>query len=166
MTLSANVRPAAITNAATAVTSTGSTAAAINADLAGLLAAITTGGASLVWVMRPMTAYKIAATIGGTAAADIPRTLFGIPLVLSANSPQQITLIDTAHILYSDDGGIEVDTTDEPTIQMDTAATDPAVAATVFQSLWDDNLFAVRATRWVAWLRAQSGAVSYMTVAY
>ena len=49
---------------------------------------------------------------------------------------------------------------------MNTTPTDPAVAATVFQSLWDNNLFAVRVSRWVAWLRAQSGAVSYMTVAY
>jgi hypothetical protein len=57
-------------------------------------------------------------------------------------------------------------TTDEATIQMNTTPTDPAVAATVFQSLWDNNLFAVRATRWVAWLRAQSGAVSYMTEEY
>ena len=166
VTLSANVRPAAITNGATAVVSTGSTAAAINADLAGLLAAITTNAQNLVWVMRPGTLYRIAATIGGTAAVDVPRTLFGIPLVLSANSPQQVTLIDCSHILYSDDGGIEVDTTDEATIQMDSAPTDPAVAATVFQSLWDNNLFAVRASRWVAWLRAQSGAVSYMTVSY
>ncbi len=106
------------------------------------------------------------ATIGGTAAVDIPRTLFGIPLVLSSNSPAQITLLDASHVLYSDDGGIEVDTTDEATIQMNTTPTDPAVAATVFQSLWDANLIAVRASRWVAWLRAQSGAVSYMTVSY
>jgi hypothetical protein len=104
--------------------------------LAAMLAAITTNSASLVWVMRPPTAYKIAETIGGTAAADVPRTLFGIPLVLSANSPQQVTLIDASHVLYSDDGAIELDTTDEATIQMNDAPTDPAVAATVFQSLW------------------------------
>jgi hypothetical protein len=116
--------------------------------------------------MRPQTAYTIAATIGGTAAVDVPRTLFGIPLVLSANSPQQVTLLDAAHILYSDEGGIELDTTDEATIQMDTAPTDPAVAATVFTSLRENNLWAVRCTRWIAWLRAQTGAVVYMTVTY
>ena len=98
-----------------------STAAQINADLAAMLAAITTDGAGSSWIMRPLTAYKIAATIGGTAAADIPRTLFGIPLVLSANSPQQITLVDAAHILYSDAGGIDVDTSDEALIQMNDA---------------------------------------------
>jgi ribosomal protein S20 len=166
VTLIANVRPAAITSGATAVVSTGSTAAAINADLAGCSRPLQP--AAPVWCGScvPPTAYKIAATIGGTAAADVPRTLFGIPLVLSANSPQQVTLIDASHVLYSDDGAIELDTTDEATIQMDSAPTDPAVAATVFQSLWDRNLCAVRATRWVAWLRAQTGAVAYMTVAY
>lgn len=166
VTLSANLRPAAITNGATEVVSTGATAAAINADLAGLLAAITTGGAGLVWIMRPLTAYKIAATIGGTAAADIPRTLFGIPLVLSANSPQQITLVDAAHILYSDDGGFELSISDKAALQMDSAPTDPAVAATVFVSLFQRNLWGVRVTRWLAYLRAQSGAVAWMTVTY
>ena len=98
-----------------------STAAQINADLAGMLAAITTDGGGLVWIMRPMTAYKIAATIGGTAAADIPRTLFGIPLVLSINSPAQITLVDAAHILYSDTGGFDVDISTQAALQMNDA---------------------------------------------
>jgi HK97 family phage major capsid protein len=166
VTLSAGLRPAAITNGATAITSTGSTAAQINADLAGMLAAITTGGAGLVWIMRPLTAYKIAATIGGTAAADIPRTLFGIPLILSENSPQQITLVDAAHVLYSDTGGVDVDTSDKASIQFDDAPTDPAVAATVFRSLFQNNLWGIKVTRWIAYLRAQTGAVTYMTVAY
>ena len=166
VTLSANLRPAAITNGATAVTSTGTTAAQINADLAGLLAAITTDGGGLVWIMKPMTAYRIAATIGGTAAVDLPRTLFGIPLVLSINSPAQITLVDAAHILYSDTGGFDVDISTQAAIQMDSAPTDPPVAATVIESLWPRNLFGVRVTRWLAYLRAQTGSVVYMTVAY
>jgi HK97 family phage major capsid protein len=166
VTLSANLRPAAITNGATAVVQTGVTAAAMVTDLTALLAAIATGGASLVWVMRPLTAYKIAATIGGTAAADVPRTLFGIPLVLSANSPQQVTLVDCAHILYSDDGGIAIDVSEEALLQMNDAPTDPATAATVFDSMWPRNLWAVKCTRWIAYLRAQTGAVTYMVVTY
>jgi hypothetical protein len=96
-------------------------------------------------------------TTGGTAAADIPRTLFGIPLVLSANSSHQITLIDAAHILYSDTGGIDIDTTEQAAIQFDDAPTDPAVAATVFRSMWQSNLWGVKVTRWIAYLRAQRG---------
>jgi hypothetical protein len=166
VTLSANLRPAAITNGATAVTSTGSTAAQINADLSAMLAVITTSGAGLTWIMPPMTAYKIAATIGGTAAVDVPRTLFGIPMILSLNSPAQITLVDANCILYADDDGVDFDTTDEATIQFDDAPTDPAVAATVFRSLWQNNLWGVKVTRWIAYLRTQTGSVTYMAVSY
>jgi hypothetical protein len=164
--LSANLRPAAITNGATAVTSTGSTAAQINADLSAMLALITTSGAGLTWIMRPLTAYKIAATIGGTAAADIPRTLFGIPLVLSLNSPQQVTLVDANCILYSDTGGIDISVSTQALLEMDSAPAEPTVAGTIMTSLLQRNLWAVRVTRWLAYLRAQSGAVTYMTVSY
>ena len=165
ITLSADVRPAAITNGATAITSTGSTAAQITADLNSMIAAIATGGGGLVWVMRPLTAARIAATLGANAP-DVPRTLFGIPLVLSENSPQQITLIDAAHILYSDTGGVDVDTSTQALLQMDDAPAEPTVAATVFQSLYQRNLWAVKVTRWIAYLRAQTGAVAYMVVTY
>jgi HK97 family phage major capsid protein len=165
VTLVANTRTAAITNGATAVTSTGTTAAQINADLAGLLAAVTTPG-PLVWVMRPATAYRIAATIGGTAAVNVPLSLFGIPLVLSANSPAQVTVLDPSAILYSDDGRIDIESTDHAALQMDGAPTDPAVVATVFQSLWQNNLWVLKVTRWIAYLRAQTGSVAYMTVSY
>ena len=166
VTLSAGLRPAAITNGATAITSTGSTAAQINADLAGMLAAITTAGNGLTWIMRPMTAYRIAATIGGTAAVDIPRTLFGIPLVLSLNSPAQITLVDASCILYSDTGVVDITTTQEALIQMDDTPTNPPIAATTFESLWPRNLWAIKVTRWLSYLRAQTGSVVYMTVSY
>jgi hypothetical protein len=122
--------------------------------------------AGLTWVMRPITAYRFAATIGGTAAMDIPRSLFGVPMVLSLNSPQQITLVDANAILYSDDGGFDIDTTEQASLQMNDAPTDPAVAATVFEPLWQFNLWAVKVTRWLAYLRAQTGSVAYMTVTY
>lgn len=165
VTLAPDLRPAAITNGATAITSTGSTAAQVTADLNGMIAAIATGGSGLVWIMRPLTAYRIAATLG-TAAGDIPRTLFGIPMILSENSPQQITLVDAAHILYSDSGGIDIETSTQASIQFDDAPTDPAVAATVFKSLFQHNLWGIKVSRWIAYLRAQTGAVAYMTVAY
>ena len=165
VTAIADLRPAAITNGATAVTSTGTTAAQINVDLAAMLAAITTPGAALTWIMRPTTAYRIAATIGGTAAADIPRTPFGMPLVLSLNSPQQVTLVDASEILYSD-GGIGIDRSEQAALQMDTLPTDPPTAATVYTSLWQRGLVGIRVVRWLAYQRTQTGAVSYMTTAY
>jgi HK97 family phage major capsid protein len=167
VTLSANLRPAAITNGAGAVVQSGVTAAAVALDLGGLIAAITTSGGGLVWVMRPTTAFNIAAKFAAAGMpTDIPRTLLGIPLILSVNSPAQITLIDAANILYSDDGAVDVSTSEQALVEMVDAATDPPVAATVFTSLFQRDLWGIRVTRWLAYLRAQTGAVSYMTVNY
>src|SRR4030095_13681103 len=130
VTLSADLRPAAITNGATAVTSTGVTAAAVTTDLGSLLAAITTSGGGLVWIMRPLTAYNIAAKLAAVGmTTDIPRTLLGIPLILSVNSPAQITLVDAAHILYSDTGAIDVDTSTQAAIEMNDAPAEAPRAA-------------------------------------
>jgi hypothetical protein len=85
----------------------------------------------------------IAAMLGGTAA-DIPRTLFGIPLVLSANSPLQITLVDAANILYSDTDGVDVSTSESALLELDSAPSEPTSAATVMTSLYQRNLWAVK----------------------
>jgi HK97 family phage major capsid protein len=167
VTLSADLRPAAITNGATAVTGTCVTAAAVATDLGSLLAAITTSGGGLVWIMRPMTAYNIAAKLAAVGmTTDIPRTLLGIPLMLSVNSPAQITLVDAGNILYSDTGGFDEDSSKSAAIELNDAPADPTTAATILQSLFQRNLWGVRVTRWLAYLRAQTGAVAYMTVAY
>jgi HK97 family phage major capsid protein len=167
VTLSADLRPASITNGATAVTQSGVTAAAVVLDLGSLIAAITTSGGGLVWIMRPLTAYNIAAKLAGVGmTTDIPRTLLGIPLVLSANSPQQITLVDAANILYSDAGGFDVSISENALLELDSAPSEPTAAATVMTSLYARNLWAVKVIRWLAYLRAQTGAVSYMVTTY
>ena len=164
VTLSAALRPAAITNGATAVTSTGTTNAQVNADLGALLAAITTPGDGLTWIMRRTTLATIAQALG-SQAPNLPASLFGIPVPVSANSPQQVTLVDASQILYST-GEIELSISEQAAIQMDSAPTDPTVAATVMVSLYQLNLWGVRAIKWLAYLRAQSGSVAYMTTAY
>jgi hypothetical protein len=167
VTLSANLRPAAITNGATAVTSTGSTAAQISADLASMLAVITTTATSLTWIMRPTTAATIAMRLAGVGTpTDLPRTLFGAPVILSVNSPQQVTLVDAGNILYSETGGFDVSASENALLELDSVGTEPTAASTVMTSLYQRNLWAVRVIRWLAYLRAQTAAVTYMTVAY
>jgi hypothetical protein len=78
----------------------------------------------------------------------------------------QITLVDASQILFSDDGGIDIDTTDQAAIQMDSAPANPSDATTVLVSLWQRNLWGVRVQRWVAWKRVRAGSVTYMTVTY
>lgn len=168
VTAIANTRPAAVTAGAPAVVSTGSTSAQITADLNAMLANITTAGSGLTWIMRPVTAYRIAATLG-TAASDVPNSLFGIPMLLSLNSPSQITLVDASTILYSDNGAIDIATTDQASLIMDSApgaVVQAAGAAPIHTSLWQNDLFAVRISRWLAYQAARTGGVTFMTTAY
>jgi hypothetical protein len=156
-------RPASITNGATAITSTGATAAAILADLSAMLAAITSAGRGLVWVMKPTTAAHIAGTLGASAGSDFPRLLFGLPVVLNANSPPQVTLLDAPDILFAD-GDVELSGSGRALVQSDDAPSTPPASSVV--SLWQQDLWGLRVVRDVAWLRGRDGAVSYMVVAY
>jgi hypothetical protein len=167
--------PASITAGGTAVTSTGTTAAQMAADFGAMIAAITTRGRGLVWIMRPTTAARIALVLGA-AAADLPRTFLGLPVILSGNSPAQITLVDADAIAYADDGGFDVEIARSAAIQMDSAPTNSAFddggspadppTPTTLVSLFQTNAIAFRSTRWINWEVTQTGAVSYMLVSY
>lgn len=161
VTAVANTRPASITNGSTEIVSTGNTAAAIAADLASMLAAMTTPG-PYTWILRPTTTYRIALVLG-SQAVGLPQTLLGIPVIASANSPAQITLVDPAALLFSDAGQFEVDVSRNATVAMDDA---PEAPETIVTSFFQANLLGIRAMRWLAWLRPLSGSVSYMTTSY
>lgn len=156
-----------LTNGAIAITSTGSTPAAIVADLTSMIAAITTSGAGLVWIMRPTTAARVAQALG--SASDLPRSLYGLPIILSPTSPRQIALVDGGEILWADDGDFEIDLARDAAIQMDDAPTNasaPAPVSTSLVSMFESNSVAFRVSRWVNWLRLQPGAVVYMVTSY
>jgi HK97 family phage major capsid protein len=168
ITAVANTRPASITNGATAVTSTGVTQAQMLADFGALFAAVTSPG-PYVLVARPATLARIALVLGQTAAG-LPSSLFGIPVVSSPNSPQQVTLIDPSAILYSDAGQFDLDVSREATLILNDAPGGVVQgadgAAPPETALWPGNLAAIRAVRWLAWLRPISGSVAYMTTSY
>lgn len=170
--------PASITSGGTPVTSTGGTAptaAQLVADLGSMVAAITTSGTGLVWIMRRTTAARIALALGA-AASDIPRTLLGIPLVLSSTSPAQITLVDTGEIAFAEDeNGLDIEVAEQASLQMDDAPTNAGLSpgspsdepiATEVLNLWQTGLVGVKVERRINWEVARSGAVAYMTVSY
>ena len=83
------------------------------------------------------TAFTIASRLAGAGfPTDIPRTLFGIPIVLSGNVGLQITLIDAGEILFSDDGAIQVDRSKDASVEMAGVATSPPTGSTVMVPLW------------------------------
>ena len=165
-------RPAAITNGASEVTSTGATAAQKLTDLLAMLAVLTAAGDPFTapfWIMRSTTAVALASTYNTAGILAFPDiranggTLLGIPVICSASSPAQITLLDASQLLLSDDGNASIERSTNASVQMDTAPSSGAQAST---SVWQAGLFALKVQREIAWQRAQAGSVAWMSVAY
>ena len=174
------VRPGAITFGADPVTSTGTGGAEKHGDFESMVAKLVDANVPMAtphFIMRPATAINIGATLASSGVPMFPDIrgdggmLLGIPVVTSNNAPSgQITLVDAGEILLSDDGGANIDATDATAMQM---LDDPSTGATALVSLFQNNLFALRAGREIAWQMAHyagspSGpmGVTYMQVAY
>lgn len=176
----ADVSPASITNGATAIPSTGSSAAQIEEDFKDLLAAITTNKTALYIVVHTDTALFLATlrTTGGNRVfPDIGvngGSIMGVPAITTTsglvdeNSPGEkiIVAIDAAEILLNE-GTIQLQASEAGTVELNSTPTFPADAATTLVSLWQHNLVAFFVQRYVNWERRRDGAVAYITgVAY
>lgn len=167
-----------LTNNAAVVTSTGSTAAAIVADLASLIAAIQApAGDRLMWIMRPLTAATISARLAGAGYPTTPGFLLGLPVITASSSPAQITLLDGDAVVFSSDDSLSFDVSTNADVEMaDTGLTQDGTTGTgvVMTSLYQNSLVGVRACLKVSWQPAYIGAgsptvnagISYMTVTF
>jgi HK97 family phage major capsid protein len=173
-------RPGAVTYGADSVNSTGTTGAQKLADFQSMVATLVDANVPMAaphFIMPPSTAIAIAATLSSAGSPMFPDirgdggSLIGIPVITSNSVPVgQITLLDAAEILLSDDGGANIEATGESAMQM---LDNPATGATVLVSLWQKNLFALKAGREIAWQMAHYAGsppgplgVAYMQVAY
>lgn len=166
-----SAHPASLTSGLTPVTSSGSTVAAIGADIVALVDALVNGGnvelRDLYLIMSPRTAARISAKREAAGAAPTLTiaggTLSGIPVVISTSSNWsvsgggQMTLIDANEILLADDGRVELDVSREASIQLNSA---PSAGASTLTSLFQMNLAAVKATRWISWTTRHGAAAA------
>jgi HK97 family phage major capsid protein len=179
-----SLRPGSITNGVVAIPSTGSTVAAVTADLnAALLAlmqALQGNITAPIWIMSPAAALFLATlrtaqdvfafpgmSLGGTPGSLGPTpSLLGVPVVVSGNvavdgsGKSNIILIDQAQILLADDGQVLIDTSTEASLQMDTA---PATPPTPMISLFQQDMLAIKAERFIYWLRRRDGVVQVIS---
>lgn len=170
-----NVSPAAVTNGASVIDSTGVTAAALRADFASALAVWTAADLSIaggVVVMTETQAIRLSMIVNAFGQAEFPNlgatggTLFGLPVVTSENIPSEggspagkrIVLLKPNEIMMADDGGILIDVSREASVQMNTTPDDPASASTVFTSFWQNNLVGIRAERIINWKKRRAAA--------
>lgn len=168
--------PPSVTYGITPRPSSGSTVAAITADLKALMAEQIAAGNDLsatVWIMSPRSALHIS-TLRDTAgqlafpgASVVGGSLLGLPLLVSGavaltGSPTDsfTVLLNPRRILVADDGLATIDVSEHAALQMNDA---PSSGGQSLASLWQLGLAAVRVTRFINWQRASDDAVSVLS---
>jgi hypothetical protein len=148
--------------------SQGSNAAALAADLAALLAQISIGAGSKIFVcMNPndMKHFAIQITsIGSQAFAGLTisgGTYAGVTFIPTDALSGTIIGFDASQLVMSSTG-LEIDS-GQPTIQFDTGPDSPPSANTPTQSLWQLNQTGLRATRWFGCERCRFNSVGVIS---
>lgn len=171
-----DVSPASITYGVTPDAPSGTTAAAFRADAKTLLGNMYAAGhaSSLVWIMTQQQALALSLMQNSLGQPQFPGitpeggTLLGYPVVASENIPAAggsptdgypIIIARAPDILLADDGQVTIDASREASLQMETAPDSPPTASTNMVSLWQHNMIAIKAERYINWGKARSTAV-------
>lgn len=163
--------PASITNGVSSPSASGTTLAALMADLNTALGTLTAANIpldGLAIVTTPEVALRLSlmTTSLGTTPSGISMTpsggtLLGYQVVVS-NSVDADTLVifKPSEIFLADDGGVTVDASNQATLDM-AGSTSPTF------SLWQRNCVGLRAERWITWAKRRSTVVAIIdTIAY
>ena len=101
------------------------------------------------WIVSPANKGKLTLDNG---------MLTNYPVVTSPSAGANLILVDAPALVVADDGVI-LDTSDQAVVQMDDAPA-PATAATLYVSLWQENLVGIRVERFINW-KVVPGAVQF-----
>ncbi len=163
-----STRPASITNGVTGAGASGTDADALYHDLNVALAAFDTANFtldSLHILTTPALARGISTLRNAFGQFEFstvtPRggTLLGYPLLVSNSVPAgNVILVNAGEILMADDGGVRLDSSNQATLDMD-GGDSPDV------NLWQKNLIAIRAERFITYKKARAAAVNRITSA-
>lgn len=165
------ISPASITNGASNTPATGTTAAAFRTNMATALAAFLTANQDpreIVVLMSATVALNLSLLVNALGQSEFPGigieggNILGMPVVVSQSVGNRIILVNTGEILINDDGGVEIDVSEQASVVMtDTPEASPA--ATSLVSLWQRNEIGLRVDRWVTWMRGRQTSVFYIT---
>jgi HK97 family phage prohead protease len=181
--VSAGVSPASITNGLTAPNSAGNTADDVREDIKTLLSALARPIRGLVFITDTPTAIALSLMVNGLGQPEFPGvsmsggTLAGAPLVVSDSVPavtagSLLIAVKAPEILLADEGGFNIDLSEDATIEMSDAPAGSSVATvaasgTLPVSMFQTNGVAFRVERDLNWAVARSGAVALIdTVNY
>jgi HK97 family phage major capsid protein len=174
----ANVNPASITNGLTSQNqATGATLATFEVDAAAAMTVLLNGEVpfdNAVWITTPYTAMKIGMLRDAGGALAFPNvtvaggTLYGIPVITSNSVPHStsagsiMVLMAQGDVFLADDGGIEVDASDQASLELSDSPTASGTTGAQLVSLWQENLLGIRCERYINWQRRRTAAVTYI----
>jgi HK97 family phage major capsid protein len=185
---SAGVSPASITNGVVALDSSGIDADAVRQDVRNLFNAFIAANnapTNGVWIMNATTALTLSLMVNALGQSEFTGinmnggTFFGLPVITSEFVPVEHTsptdsnyviLVNASDIYFADDGGVNVDMSQEASLEM---SANPAHASSGINSpassqgaslvsLWQTNSVGFRAERTLNWLRRRDTAVQVL----
>lgn len=173
----AGVSPASITNGVIGISSGGTDAEAIRADLKALFGAFIAANnapTAGVFIMSATTALALSLMTNPLGQGEFPGismtggTLSGLPVIVSEYVPTDssgslVILANASDIYLGDEGGFQIDMTGEASLEMDDSPTNPTTASTVMVSLFQRNLVGFRAERTINWAKRRDSAVQYLS---
>lgn len=175
----ANESPASITNGIAPIGSSGTDADAIRADIAALFGAFIAANnppTSGVWIMPSTIALRVSLlrTLNGTdefpGLTMTGGSLAGLPVITSEYVRSDdygaiVVLVNASDIYHADDGGINVDASDQASLEMSEAPTHDSITPTPSQlvNMWQTNSVAFRAEHTTNWKRRRDSAVQFLS---
>lgn len=159
--------PASILNGVTPITAAGLTIDNFRSDLRKLRGKFIAGNVSLTgcyYIMSETMASFMSDLIDALGnpvyrGMDAPvgeKTLKGLPVVESESAGAIIALIKPSEILLADDGGIDLSISSEATLDYNDGTDDVSL------NLWQQNMVAVRAERYVRWKKRHALAAAWI----
>jgi HK97 family phage major capsid protein/HK97 family phage prohead protease len=176
-----DVSPASITYGVAPIPASGTSGSAMRADIRNLMASFLDSNMQLtsaVWIMTQQTALGIALMMNALGQPEFPDvsmqggTLLGLPVVTSEGVPGSggspsdgfpIILVNASDVLLADDGQVVIDASREASLQMDTSPDSPPSASTVMVSMWQQNMMAIKAERYINWAKRRVDCVGYIS---
>jgi len=155
--------PGSVTNGVTPIAPTGTTSAALVADVAALLAQFlgnNPDASRAALVMRPDHAAMLAGATNSPTLTVTGGSYSGIPVVVSGTVGTRILALDAAAILAAD-GGLEIDMSGNATVELSDAPVGSATA--VLTSFWQSNLVGLRGHWMISWIKGRATAVSLIS---
>ena len=158
----AGVNPASVTNGAPTAPATADPLA----DIMGLIAYFVANDIAidgLTFLLNPQNAFALSTKTNVDGSETFPGmtvnggTFKGMQFIATDLAGTNLIGLQPGNILYAQDGGVEIDVSQEASVAMDSAA------PTALVSLWQTNRIGIRAETFANWNKINPNAVRYLT---